>query len=94
MQAKRSSKYLVEESHAGLYWSTVCTCWIACTRIKVFRSNALKQLGLRTLQADLHSAFVTRRSALRKIWEKVSDVVPGMPIQTSSQPLLVEIMRD
>lgn len=45
------------------------------------------------LQANLHSALVTRR-ACRKRGEEVSDIVPRMSVQAGPQPLLVEVMRD
>lgn len=51
---------------------------------------ASTQIGL--LQANLHSAFITRRIALCKVGKKVCDVVPRMSIQASPQALLVQIM--
>lgn len=43
------------------------------------------------LESDLHPALVSWRIAL-EVGEKISDIVPRMSVQTSPQPLLIEIM--
>jgi hypothetical protein len=43
------------------------------------------------LQADLHSALITR-SALAQGWEEVGDIIPRMTIETGAQSLLIQIM--
>jgi len=45
-----------------------------------------------TLQADLNTALSTRRTTSLQRRQEVSDVVPGMPVETSTQPLLVKEM--
>lgn len=42
------------------------------------------------LQGDLDTTLRSRCTTLRQRREEVSDVVPGMPVEASSQPLLVE----
>lgn len=43
------------------------------------------------LEGDLHPALVSWRIAL-EVGEKISNIVPWMSVQTSPQPLLIEIM--
>jgi hypothetical protein len=45
-----------------------------------------------TLQADLNTALGTRRTTSLQRGQEVGDVVPGMSVKTSAQPLLVEEM--
>jgi hypothetical protein len=45
-----------------------------------------------TLQGDLNTAFGTRRATSLQRGQEVGDVVPGMPVKTSTQPLLVKEM--
>ncbi len=47
----------------------------------------------RLLQANLHTPFISRCS-LRQVGQKVSNIIPRMPIQASPQSLLIQIMRN
>lgn len=46
-----------------------------------------------SLHADLNSAFVTRASRGKR-GQEVGDIIPRMPVETSTQSLLIEIMRN
>lgn len=48
---------------------------------------------MRLLDIDLDTSLVARRTA-SQLREQVSDVVPRMPVQTRTQPLLVQEMRN
>ena len=57
------------------------------------RQFALYFSSMMRSHGHLYTALVARRRAL-EVGEEVGDVIPRMSVQTSPQPLLVEVMGD